>query len=245
MNPSSSSSSSSSFSTLLERHMKKPSESEQTQQSSLPSERERSIEVVEKSHVIGIGKHLIPSSSELLSVHGKSSKLHNKKYLTLPQISVEHVNFHNNYCHCTCPSSIDKKYKCSEHSCASCKAGGIKEENNYCPWYSNHCCTGFKGFPEVRRRSGSRSRRGSQSQYSSSEQEQLFYRIPKLLEQAFTPEIPTQYSYKCVVRTNQNILSPQPVTISLLSGVDLKEEEGHFALAPRQSQPQPPSNQQR
>lgn len=142
---------------------------------------------------------------EQLSVRGTSSKLFSKRFLTfLPrQISEESRIRTSSHFNCGFPPTD----KCAR-----------EEKKNY--WWDNTgsinlfnstlFCETFKGFPEVRRREIS-----STLNKSDRRRDSQFYRIPKLLEQAFQPEVCKSYTYKCSVRTSQNVLSPQTVTISL------------------------------
>lgn len=210
-------------------------------------------------HQIGQQQHR--QQKEELSVRGTSSKLYNKRFLNfLPNLD-QQVNTNSSSNNRVISIPIDKQPL----------AGGKSriKEHNYIIWDNNShyynplFFDSFKGFPEVRGK-GSKSENRANNQRRGSHQSQ-FYRIPKLLEQAFQPDVHRSYSYKCAVRNTQNILSPQTVTISLSSppsapsstskqkqkaiaqlgnnNVSTAEKatfttESHFALAPIQLQQQ-------
>lgn len=281
---SSSSSKQQRFERFQAAHMKAPSLSaENSQQLHSQSDRLTDLVLVRKScktnngnsnttstsgaHII-FSNHFIPNigtdgagiaeethqRKKQLSVRGTSSKLYNKRFLNfLPrQISQQQqVNSKSTASH------SNSRFVTSD------KFGGatkIKEENYQ---WDNNCLSPFdfyplfyKGFPEVRKARTEISSNGFSNSIggSGSQRGFQFYRIPKLLEQAFQPEVYRSYSYKCAVRNSQNVLSPQTVGISLpknckpgfgrCTEVDNKAaSEGHFALAP--IQPSMPTQHQR
>lgn len=197
---------------LLERiHLKQPSVSSTEQRQQLLHL--QSVSRAHKSSSHPIERCFGGEEDDNLSIRGTSSKLYNKHFTSLPQ--TEQVARHFSCCILESNTHDECDYHQSEDK--------IELE---CPWYNSLYCPldSFKGYPEVRTK---QTRRLS---HSPNNQQQLCYRIPKLLEVAFEPDIYTSYSYKCAVRNNQNVLSPQTVNISLVDGVD--KTGGHFPPAP-------------
>lgn len=177
-----------------------------------------------------------------LSVHGKSSKLYNKHFTSLPQIGGV---AHGKDCNCFVErgdNTTDSKWlHRSAISGDQFFYFGRREVDL-------SLLNDFTGFPEVRTNKPEVSKNRNcgrivasykhNASNSNNRNPSQLYRVPKLLEEAFQPDVQTSYSYKCSVRTNQNVLSPQTVTISLLSSGRSgsgDKAEGHFALAPLQS----------
>lgn len=218
-----------------------------------------------------IGKQQRQQKEEL-SVRGTSSKLYNKRFLNfLPNLDQQQPQQVNTNSSTYTTRHFNRGFVSTDKQPLAGGKSRIKEHNyiildNNSHYYSPLFFESFKGFPEVRGK-GSKSENCANNQRRGSHQSQ-FYRIPKLLEQAFQPDVHRSYSYKCAVRNTQNILSPQTVTISLSSppssslapsstskqkqqavaqlgnnNVSTAEKatfttEGHFALAPIQLQQQ-------